>query len=254
MARKIVITSGKGGVGKTTMSVHLGICLAKKGERVALIDADLGLNNLDICAGVEQEVVFGLSDVLVGKCRVKQALVRHSKFHNLYVLSGGKGECPVNYEGFKGAIDELDKEFDYVLIDSPAGVDGGFLLATFVANEAVVVVTPHLSSVRDADKAVQRLKGVGITAISALINLSRGDLVVSGEEFSPAEIAKLLKLPLLGVVPYQYLLPCEEIPQPHLAVKYAADVLRGGKKKLFDPTKRYVGLMGSIRRNLKRNL
>ena len=254
MARKIVVTSGKGGVGKTTMSVHLGICLAKKGERVALIDADLGLNNLDVCAGVEQEIAFGLSDVLVGKCRVKQALVRHKKYPSLYILSGGNGDCPVNYEGFKLAIEELEREFDYILIDSPAGVDGGFLLATFVATEAIVVVTPHLSSVRDADKAAQRLKGLGITAISLLVNLSRGDLVVSGEEFSPLEIAKLLKLSLLGVVPYQYLLPCEETPTPHIAVKYAADVLRGGKKRVFDPTKRYVGLMGSIRRNLKRKL
>ena len=254
MARKIVITSGKGGVGKTTMTVQLGLCLAKKGERVVLIDADLGLNNLDICAGVEQHVTYGLADVAEGKCRVKQALVRHENFSNLYVLSGGNSNVQMSIEAFQVAVGELEKDFDYVLIDSPAGVDGGFVLACSVAKEAVVVVTPHLSSVRDADKAVQRLKGAGIEAISVLVNLSRGDLVVSGEEFSPAEIVKLLKLPVLGIVPYQYLLPCEELTQPHVAVRYAADILRGGRRRVFDPTKRYSGLVGSIRRNLKRKL
>ena len=117
-----------------------------------------------------------------------------------------------------------------------------------------MVVTPQLSSVRDADKAIQRLKGLGVNTLSLIINSSRGDLVVSGEEFSPAEIAKLLKLPVLGVVPYLYTLPCETVLTPHVSVRYAAEILRGGKKRVFDPTKRYLGFFGSVRRSLKRSL
>ena len=254
MARKIIITIGKGGVGKTTMTAHLGICLAKKGERVALVDADFGLNNLDICVGVEGVTAYGLTDVLQGKCRVKQALARHPKYPNLYVLSGGKGECSIEREHFRSLVFELNDGFDYVLIDCPAGIEGGFALAASVADEGVVVVTPHLSSVRDADKAIQRLKGQGIETLSLLVNLCHGDLMVSGEEFSAMELARLLKLPVLGVVPHQYTLPCEENPTPHVAVRYAADVLRGGKRRVFDPTKRYVGFFGGLRRKLKRSL
>ncbi|MBE7093126.1 MAG: septum site-determining protein MinD [Clostridiales bacterium] len=254
MARKIIITSGKGGVGKTTMTALLGVCLAKKGERVALVDADFGLNNLDICVGVEGETAYGLCDVAAGKCRVKQALARHPKYPNLFVLSGGKGDGSMERERFRAVISELDKEFDYILIDCPAGIDGGFALAACVADEGVVVVTPHLSSVRDADKAIQRLKGQGIETLSLLINLCHGDLIVTGEEFSPMELARLLKLPVLGVVPHQYTLPCEEHPTPHISVRYAADILRGGKRKVFDPTKRYLGFFGSLRRKMKRSL
>ena len=253
MARKILITSGKGGVGKTTMTAHLGMCLAKKGERVVLVDADFGLNNLDVCLGVESSP-YGVAEVSAGKCRVKQALIRHSKYPNLYVLSSGRADCRLEGEGFRDMINRLEREFDFLLIDCPAGIESGFQLAASVADEAIVVVAPQLFSLRDADKVVQRLKGRGIETQSLLINLSKGDLVASGEEFSPLEIAKLLKLPVLGVVPYQYTLSCEELPTPHLSVRYAAEILRGGKRRIFDPTKKYTGFFGGIRRGLKRRL
>ena len=254
MARKIVITSGKGGVGKTTLTALLGLCLAKKGERVVLVDADFGLNNLDICIGLEGGSAYGICDVIAGKCRVKQALMRHPKYPSLFLLDGGKYAFEDDGTRFGAMIGQLESEFDYILIDSPAGVDKGFYLAASVADEGVVVVTPQLSSVRDADKAIQRLKGLGVNTLSLIINSSRGDLVVSGEEFSPAEIAKLLKLPVLGVVPYLYTLPCETVLTPHVSVRYAAEILRGGKKRVFDPTKRYLGFFGSVRRSLKRSL
>ncbi len=254
MSRKIVITSGKGGVGKTTMTALLGICLAKKGERVVLIDADFGLNNLDVCLGLDGGAPYGIAEVAAGKCRVKQALVRHRKYSNLYVLSGGKGEFGGDENVFRAMIAELEKEFDYIFIDCPAGIEDGFQLSVSVADEAIIVVTPRLFSVRDADKVIQKLKGQGLETLSVLVNLSRGDLVVTGEEFSPMEIAQLLRLPILGVVPYQYLLPCEEELTPHVSLRYAAEVLRGGKRRVYDPTKRYVGFFGSIRRGLKRSL
>ena len=254
MARKIVMTSGKGGVGKTTMTALIGSCLARKGERVVLIDADFGLNNLDVCLGLDGGSPYGIADVAAGKCRVKQALQKHPKYPNLYVLSGGQEEKVCEEEMFQAMVTELETDFDYIFIDCPAGLGEGFSLAVSVADEAVVVVAPRLFSVRDADKVVQRLKGVGIEAISLLVNLSRGDLVVTGEEFSPLEIAKLLRLPVLGVVPYQYTLPCEESPKPHVSVRYAVDVLRGGRRRVYDPTKRYLGFWGYFRRRLKRSL
>lgn len=254
MSRKIVITSGKGGVGKTTMTALLGICLAKKGERVVLIDADFGLNNLDVCLGLDVGAPYGMAEVAAGKCRVKQALVRHRKYSNLYVLSGGKEDFGGDESVFRAMIAELEKEFDYIFIDCPAGIEEGFQRSVSVADEAIIVVTPRLFSVRDADKVIQKLKGQGLETLSVLVNLSRGDLVVTGEEFSPMEIAQLLRLPILGVVPYQYLLPCEEELTPHVSLRYAAEVLRGGKRRVYDPTKRYVGFLGSIRRGLKRSL
>lgn len=254
MARKIVVTSGKGGVGKTTMTALMGMYLAKKGERVALIDADFGLNNLDVCVGMDGGAPYGITEVAAGKCRVKQALQRHPKIPNLYVLCSGQGEEVCQEALFKAMVTELETEFDYIFIDCPAGLGSGFSLAVSVADEAVLVVAPRLFSVRDADKVTQRLKSVGVEVISLLINLSRGDLVVTGEEFSPQELAKLLRLPVLGVVPYQYMLPCEDNIKPHISVRYAADVLRGGRCRIYDPTKRYVGFWGSLRRHLKRSL
>jgi septum site-determining protein MinD len=254
MARKIVITSGKGGVGKTTLTALLGVALAQKGERVALVDADFGLNNLDLYLGLEGCGGYAIPDVLAGRCRVKQALVKHPKYPTLSLLCGGTEPFFLGAERFQGLLAQLEGEFDYLLIDSPAGVGDGFLLAASAADEGVVVVAPQLSSVRDADKAIQRLKGAGVQTLSLFINGSHGDLVVSGEEFSPIEIAKLLKLPVLGVMPYVYALSCENLPLTHTAVRYAAELLRGGKRRVYDPTKRYSGLFGSIRRGLKRSL
>ena len=254
MARKIVITSGKGGVGKTTLTALLGICLAKKGERVVLIDADFHLNDLDLCLGVEGEGEYGLSDVAAGKCRVKQALIRHSEYPSLYLLCGGKAEEAVTREHFRVAVAELEGEFDYVLVDCPAGIGEEFSIAASVADEAIVVVAPNLSSVRDADRVIQRLKGLGIATLSLLINLCNGDLMVSGEQFSPKEIARLLKLPVLGVVPQRYTLPYEQRLSPHVSVRYASEILRGGKRRVYDPAKRYLGFFGGIRRRLKRSL
>lgn len=254
MARKIVITSGKGGVGKTTMTALLGICLAKKGERVVLIDADFGLNDLDVCLGVEGEGEYGLSDVAAGKCRVKQALVRHSEYPSLYLLCCGRTEEPITREHFRVAVAELEGEFDYILVDCPAGIGEEFSLAVSAADEAIVVVAPYLSSVRDADRVIQRLKGLGVATLSLIINLCLGDLMITGEQFSPKEISRLLKLPVLGVVPQKYTLPYEQRLTPHVSVRYAADVLRGGKRRVFDPVKRYSGFLGGIRRKLKRSL
>ncbi|MDD2445658.1 MAG: septum site-determining protein MinD, partial [Clostridia bacterium] len=152
MARKIVITSGKGGVGKTTICANLGVKLANLGFRVALVDVDIGLNNLDVVMGIENKIVFDLADVVSAKCRVKQALIQDDRYPTLYIMPSAQLDCKNIISGpqVKNVVDMLSSSFDYILIDCPAGVENGFHRAVFCANEALIVVTPHISSIRDA--------------------------------------------------------------------------------------------------------
>ena len=158
MARKIVITSGKGGVGKTTIAVRLGLCLAARGDRVVLADADVGLNNADVICGVENSVQFDLSDVIEGRCRAMQALVRHPESANFFILASGSPSRLISPQAMRLVLDGLAPRFDYVLIDSPAGIGSGFHRAAACAEEALVVTTPHISSLRDADKVTDVLR------------------------------------------------------------------------------------------------
>ncbi len=256
MARNIVITSGKGGVGKTTVAACLSAQLARKGQRVILCDADFGLNNIDVVAGVENLVVYDLVDVIEGRCRAKQALIRHPDFGNLYILTSSHSapERYVSPQSFKIVLDGLSPQFDFVLIDCPAGIDEGFHRAVAVADEAIVVATPHVSSLRDADKVITLLKSYRLNAVSLVVNKMRGDLLLSGESLTPMEIEKLLKLPVLGILPEEYAIYGGELTDLHPAFKMLAGNLLTGKNKLFDVTKKYTGALGALRRMLKRNL
>lgn len=198
MARKIVITSGKGGVGKTTVAACLAAYLARRGEKVALCDADFGLNNVDVMTGVESLVTYDLVDVIEGRCRAKQALVRHPDFSNLYILTSSHSapERYISPQALKVVLDGLASQFDYIFIDCPAGIDDGFHRAAAVADEAIVVTTPHVSALRDADKAITLLKSYQLSSLSLVINKIRGDLLLTGECLSPQEIAELLKTPI----------------------------------------------------------
>ena len=256
MARNIVITSGKGGVGKTTVAACLSAQLARKGQRVILCDADFGLNNIDVVAGVENLVVYDLVDVIEGRCRAKQALIRHPDFGNLYILTSSHSapERYVSPQSFKIVLDGLSPQFDFVLIDCPAGIDDGFHRAVAAADEAIVVATPHVSSLRDADKVITLLKSYRLNAVSLVVNKMRGDLLLSGESLTPMEIEKLLKLPVLGILPEEYAIYGGELTDLHPAFKMLAGNLLTGKNKLFDVTKKYTGALGALRRMLKRNL
>ena len=156
MAKKIVITSGKGGVGKTTVTANLGLTLAKNGYRVMLIDGDMGLNNLDVITLVDDLIVYDLIDVLNGKCRAKQALIQSPVSKNLYVMPciHSLSQTEITSSRLKTEIDNLDNLFDYILIDCPAGIELGFHRAVSLADESIVVVTPNVASVRDADKVI----------------------------------------------------------------------------------------------------
>ena len=182
MARKIVITSGKGGVGKTTVTANLGIQLASRGFKVVLVDADIGLNNLDVVMGVENKISYDVMDVLEGRCKVGQALIRDALYQNLAILPSTRINTgkKITAAEFKLVIEKL-KTADFVLIDCPAGIDLGFHRAVSAAGEACVVVTPALSSVRDSDKVLGLLASYKLERVSLIINRIRPDLVAKGD-------------------------------------------------------------------------
>ncbi len=256
MARKIVVTSGKGGVGKTTVAAYLAAQLAKRGKSVVLCDADFGLNNVDVVCGVENFVTYDVVDVIEGRCRAKQALVRHPDFSNLYVLTSchSAPERYVSPQSLKIVLDALAPQFDFILIDCPAGVDEGFHRAVACADEAIVVTTPHVSAIRDADKVITLLKSYRLTTLNLVVNKVRGELLVFGDCLTPHEIEELLKVPIVGLLPDEYRIGVGAFSNIHPAFKTLTNNLLTGKRKLYDVTKRYVGLMGSVRRMLKRNL
>lgn len=261
MARKIVVTSGKGGVGKTSVTVNLGNALAETGLRVALIDVDFGLNNLDVVLGVENKVVYDILDVLEGRCRLKQALVQCSYNKNLYVLSSGNNiSHNITGQNIKLLLDGINSVFDYIFIDCPAGIDVGFHRAVSVADEALVVSTPSLTSLRDADKVVSILNSYKLDKINLIVNRARGDLILNQKMMLPSDIESLLKTELIGVLPEEdvvflscgYGLPNRSSSKK--AYKILANNLHKGHKKIYDTTIKYTGLFGSIRRSIKKSV
>ncbi len=256
MARKIVFTGGKGGVGKTTVCANFAASLAKKGARVLIVDADFGLNNIDVVCGVENLASYDVIDVIEGRCRAKQALVKHPDFPTLYILPSNRSlpERYVSPQALKVVLDGLEPSFDYLFIDSPDGVEEGFHRAAACAEEAMVVTTPHVTALRDADKAIALLKSYQLQSICLIVNRVRGDRVLSGDCLSPKEISSLLSLPLFGVVPEEGRLETEEFDgggKPFATLTYN---LRTGKRRLYDTTKKYVGFFGSIRRMIRKNI
>ena len=199
MARKIVVTSGKGGVGKTTVCALLGKSLALMNKKVIILDLDLSLNNLDVVAGVEDKVVYDMSDVVEGRCRVRQAMINVSR--NLYVIQSDRslGE---NFSAgnVRRLIDGLDG-FDFVLVDCPAGVDEGFTRAVTASDEAIVVVNPNLSSLRDADKVINYLLKFKLKNVVAVVNKVRGDLVVKGKSLGVSDVEEVIGIPVVGAIP-----------------------------------------------------
>jgi len=259
MARRIVITSGKGGVGKTSVCANLGIKLAKLGKRVLLIDVDIGLNNLDVVMGVENKVVFDLIDVLQGKCRVKQALIRDFDNPTLFVMPSvhtiGKNDLDI-YK-LQKLVSDLDESFDYILIDCPAGLDTPFERAISISNEAIVVATPHISSLRDADKTIDALENNSIKLLGIVVNRVRGDMVLSKDMLDPIEICKAISQNLMGVIPDDDLLSSEGVVfsstnNASKSFELLAMCVEKGSKEIFDYTKKYRGILGKLRQELKR--
>ncbi|MGQ9735581.1 MAG: septum site-determining protein MinD [Thermaceae bacterium] len=203
--RAIVVTSGKGGVGKTTATANLGVALAKLGERVAVVDVDVGLRNLDVVMGLEGRVVFDLIDVLEGRAKVRQALIRDKRVEGLYLLpaSQTKDKEALDPEKFKDVVHLLltEEGFDRVLIDSPAGIEKGFRTAAAPAEGALVVVNPEVASVRDADRVTGLLEAQGIRENLLLINRLRPRMVSRGDMLSVEDVVEILGLRPIGIVP-----------------------------------------------------
>ena len=203
MSEVIVITSGKGGVGKTTTTANLGTGLALAGKKVVLVDTDIGLRNLDVVMGLENRIVYDLVDVVEGFCRVKQALIKDKRFEKLYLLPAAqtRDKTAVNPQQMMKLCNELKEEFDYIIIDCPAGIEQGFKNAIAGADRAIVVTTPEVSAVRDADRIIGLLEANEIRNPKLLVNRLRMDMVKRGDMMSIDDIIDILAIGLIGVVP-----------------------------------------------------
>lgn len=202
MGEAIVITSGKGGVGKTTTSANLGTALALHGKKVCMVDTDIGLRNLDVVMGLENRIIYDLIDVAEGRCRLNQALVKDKRFDELYMLPAAqtKDKHDISPNQVKDIIDELKKEYDFVIIDCPAGIEQGFRNAIAGADRAIIVTTPENAAVRDADRVIGLLEQNGLNA-KLIINRIRPTMVKTGEMLDIDEICQVLAVDLLGIVP-----------------------------------------------------
>ncbi len=200
--RIILICSGKGGVGKTTLTANLGIALAKQGVRTAVLDADFGLRNLDLLLGLENRIIYTAQEVLEESCRLEQALVKHKQEGNLALLPAGNPRMLdwLKPEDMQRIVSMLAEQFDYVLIDCPAGVEDGFKNAASATNEAIVITTPEISAVRDADRVIGLLNTNGIKPIQLVLNRVRPKMIASQEMLSVDDVTDILALPLLGLV------------------------------------------------------
>lgn len=203
MGEAIVITSGKGGVGKTTTTANLGAGLAKAGQKVALIDADIGLRNLDVVMGLENRIVYDLVDVVEGFAKLKHALIKDKRFENLYLLPAAqtRDKTAVSPDQMKQLVGEMKEEFDFVLIDCPAGIEQGFKNAVAGSDRAVVVATPEVSSVRDADRIIGLLEAEEKHHPALIVNRIRPSMVKKGDMMDINDMIEILAIDLLGVVP-----------------------------------------------------
>lgn len=202
--RVIVITSGKGGVGKTTTSANIGTALAKNGHSVVLVDTDIGLRNLDLLLGLENRIVYTLVDVVEERCKLKQALVKDKKNPNLCLLAAAqtRDKSSVSAEQLKKITEKLKKDYDYILVDCPAGIEQGFQTAIAGASEAIVVTTPEMSAVRDADRIIGLLEAAeGIESYKLLINRVRPNMIKSNDMMSVEDVENILSCEKIGVIP-----------------------------------------------------
>lgn len=201
--RVITITSGKGGVGKTTTTANLSTALALAGNKVVAIDADIGLRNLDVVMGLENRIVYDLVDIIEGTCRMKQALIRDKRVEGLYLIPAAqtRDKMAVTPDDMVTLCKNLRKEFDYIIIDSPAGIEQGFRNAMMPADQVLIVTTPEISAVRDADRIIGLLEAAEKGPGKLIINRLRPDMVKRGDMLDIGDVVDVLAIDLIGVVP-----------------------------------------------------
>jgi septum site-determining protein MinD len=260
-ARIILICSGKGGVGKTTLTANLGIALARLGERTVVLDADFGLRNLDLLLGLENRIVYTAQEVLSETCRLDQALVRHKQEPNLALLPAGNPRMLewLTPDDMKKIVRMLAERSDYVLIDCPAGIEDGFKNAAAAAEEAIVITTPEVSAVRDADRVIGLLNIQGVKPVQLVLNRVRPKMVANQEMLAVEDVTDILALPLLGlVVEDEQVIVSTNRGEPLTlngtaspaarAYMNVARRLRGEEVPLLDPSKQRRGLRARIKR------
>lgn len=203
MSEVIVVTSGKGGVGKTTTTANIGTGLAMLGKKVVLIDTDIGLRNLDVVMGLENRIVYHLVDVVEGNCRLKQALIRDKRYNGLFVLPSAqtRDKSAVTPKQMEVLTEQLRDCFDYIILDCPAGIEQGFQNAVAGADRAIVVTTPEVSAIRDADRIIGLLEAKGMSKCDLVLNRIRMDMVMRGDMMSMDDVVDILAINLIGIVP-----------------------------------------------------
>jgi septum site-determining protein MinD len=201
--KTIVITSGKGGVGKTTSSANIGTALAMQGNKVCLIDADIGLRNLDVVMGLENRIVYDIVDVVENNCRLEQAMIRDKRYDGLYLLPAAQTRDKTSVTPFQmqELIEKLKEDMDYIIVDSPAGIEQGFKNAIAGADMAIIVTTPEISAVRDADRIIGLLEAEGLRDPEVIINRIRADMVDRGDMMGIDDMIEILAIDLIGIVP-----------------------------------------------------
>jgi septum site-determining protein MinD len=261
MSRIIVVTSGKGGVGKTTCSANIGMALAKRGHSVAVVDADFGLRNLDLLLGLENRIVYTALDVLAGDCRLDQALVKDKRQPKLALLPAAQNRTKdaVTPDQMKQLIGPLSELYEYILIDSPAGIEMGFQNATIAAQEALIVTTPEISAVRDADRVIGLLEANDIKNLHLIVNRLKPAMVRDDMMMSVQDVQEILAIPLIGVIPDdervivstnrgEPLVLAESISMAGLAFDNIARRLAGEKVSFLDLDAAHDDLFSRIRR------
>ncbi|MFE4104731.1 septum site-determining protein MinD [Almyronema epifaneia] len=261
MTRIIVVTSGKGGVGKTTCTANLGMALAKGDRRVVVIDADFGLRNLDLLLGLENRIVYTAMDVLAKQCRLDQALVKDKRQPNLALLPAAQNRSKeaITPEQMKVLVEALEPHYDYILIDSPAGIEMGFRNAIAAAKEAIIVTTPEISAVRDADRVIGLLEANDIKRLHLVVNRLKPAMVQADMMMSVQDVQDILAIPLLGVIPDdervivstnrgEPLVLEQKLSLAGLAFANIAQRLRGDKVPFLDLSAPHDDLFSRLRR------
>ena len=202
-ATVITVTSGKGGVGKTTITANLGVALALAGKRVVTIDADIGLRNLDVVMGLENRIVYDLVDVVEGRCRLRQATIRDKRLSELYLIPAAqtRDKTAISPGDMIRLCDQLRPNYDYVLVDSPAGIERGFHNAVAPADEILVITTPEVAAVRDADRIIGLLEAKEKNTPQLIINRFKPDMVRRGDMLGTSDVIEVLAIELVGIVP-----------------------------------------------------